>query len=134
MDKLFIRFWKCQDTHVVYIRTYLVPAYIERLFSIVCCFFRYIFWSANYISWISKFHNFFLTCSETEARFTFGVLQVLPFMEKLFQTFQYRFSFLHLVCKLFKGDFQPLFWSVKCISWVSEFFNIFLGDVQMLKH
>ena len=41
-----------------YIGKYLVLAYTERLSSTVCCFFSYIFWSANCMSWIKKFHLF----------------------------------------------------------------------------
>ena len=58
-------------TNIVYIGRYLVLTYIERFFSTVWCFFSYICWSVNCISWVSKFNNFFLTCTETEARFIF---------------------------------------------------------------
>ena len=58
-------------TNIVYIGRYLVLTYIERFISTVCCFFSYICWSVNCMSWVSKFNNFFLTCTETEARFIF---------------------------------------------------------------
>ena len=58
-------------TNIVYIGRYLVLTYIERFISTVCCFFSYICWSVNCMSWVSKFNNFFLTCRETEARFIF---------------------------------------------------------------
>ena len=65
--------------------------------------FKPLFWSVNYVSWVSKFHNFFLTCSETEARCIFE-------------------GFYH--CHLWKVQFQlsstffTLFfmWSVNCSS------------------
>ena len=57
--------------NIVYIGRYLVLTYIERFFSTVHCFFSYICWSVNCIIWVSKFHNFFLTYPETEARFIF---------------------------------------------------------------
>ena len=58
-------------TNNVYIGRYLVLTYIERFFSTVCCFFCYICWSVNCMSWVSKLNNFFLTYTETEARFIF---------------------------------------------------------------
>ena len=60
-----------RHTDIVYIGRYLVLTFIERFFSTVCCFFSYICWSVNCMSWASRFHNFFLTCAETEARFIF---------------------------------------------------------------
>ena len=41
----------------------------ERFFSTVCCFFSFTCRSVNCMSWVSKFHSFFQTCLETEARF-----------------------------------------------------------------
>ena len=85
---------------------------MERLFSTVCYFLSHFCWSVNYLSPVSKFHIFFLTCSETEARCIFyiwGVL-LLSFMESSIPVFQH---FL----KLF------LIWSVNC--W-SHFFSPFL--------
>ena len=58
-------------TNIVYIGRYLVLTYKERFISTVCCFFSYICWSVNCMSWVRKFNNFFLTCTETEARFIF---------------------------------------------------------------
>ena len=60
---------------------YLVLTYIVRFSSTVFCFFSYIFWSVNCMSWVSKFHNFFLTCSETEARFIVESIKYCPLME-----------------------------------------------------
>ena len=42
-----------------------------KLFSTVCYFLSHFCWSVNYVSRVSKFHNFFLTCSETVARCIF---------------------------------------------------------------
>ena len=58
-------------TNVVYIGVYLVLTLIERLFLTVSHFLSYFCWSVNYMSQVIKFHNFFLTCSETEARSAF---------------------------------------------------------------
>ena len=58
-------------TNVVYIGRYLVLTYKERFISTVCCIFSYIFWSVNCMSWVNKFNKFFLTRTETEARFIF---------------------------------------------------------------
>ena len=51
-------------TNIVSIGRYLVLTYIERFISTVCCFFSYICWSVNCMSWVSKFNNFFLTCTK----------------------------------------------------------------------
>ena len=102
-------------TNIVYIRSCLVLTYIEIFFSIVCCFFSHICWSVNCISWASKFRNFFLNCSETEARFIFEVFMYCPLWK-----LRYLFSYFDLVGKLFKGLFQLLSQSANCISWVSE--------------
>ena len=57
--------------NIVYIGWYLALAYIERFISAICSFFSYICWSVNCMSLVSKFNNFFLTCTETVARFIF---------------------------------------------------------------
>ena len=46
-------------------------------------------------------------------------------MESSFTTFWYFYNFFHLVCKLFTGLYQPLCWSVNCMSLVFELGNIF---------
>ena len=58
-------------SNIVYIGRYLVLTYTEGFISTVCGFFSYICWSANCMSLVSKFNNFFLTCTETEVRFIF---------------------------------------------------------------
>ena len=64
-------------TNIVYIGRYLVLTYIERFISTVCCFFNFICWSVNSMSRVSKFNNFFLTFTETEARFIFEGLNIV---------------------------------------------------------
>ena len=46
-------------TNIFYIGVYWVLTWIERLVSTVCYFLSYFFWSVNYMSRVSKFHNFF---------------------------------------------------------------------------
>ena len=66
-----LHFENVKIRNIVYIGRYLVLTFIERFISTVCCFFSYICWSVNCMSWVSKFNNFFLTYTETEARFIF---------------------------------------------------------------
>ena len=93
-------------TNIVYIGVYLVPTYTERLFSTVCYFLSYFcrsFYFRLFLSQVSKFHNFFLTCSESETRCGFLVFSL---MECSIPSFQYFFSFFHVVCKLLKSLFS----------------------------
>ena len=83
----------------------------RKIFSTVCCFFSYICWSVNCMSWVSKFNNFFLICTETEAKFIFEGLYIV-----LYGNF---------IC-----DFPILFslffiWSVNCLR---DFFNHFVSQ------
>ena len=110
-------------TDIVYIGRYLVLTYIERFISTVKCFFSYICWSVNCMSWVSKYNNFFLTCMATEARFIFEVFHIILY-EKFISDSLILFCFFYLVCKLFKGLFQPLCQSVNFMSWVFESENI----------
>ena len=110
-------------TNIVNIGRYLVLTYIETFISTVCCFFSYICWSVNFISWVSKFNNFFLTCTETDARFIFEGFNIV-FMENSSLTHWYFFCIFYLVCKLFKGLSQSLCQSVNCMSWVFKSWNI----------
>ena len=111
-------------TNIVYIGRYLVLTYIERFISTVCCFFSYICWSVNCMSWVSKFNNFFLTCTETEARFIFEGFNIVLYGKFISDSLQYFFSFFDLVCKLFKGLFQSFCQSVNCMIWVFESWKI----------
>ena len=108
-------------TNIVYIGRYLVLTYIERFISTACCFFSYICWSAKCMSWVSKFNNFFLTCTETEARFIFEGFNIVLYGKFISDS---SILFSNLVCKLFKGLFQSLCQSVNCMSWVFESWNI----------
>ena len=98
-------------TNIVYIGRYLVLTYIEIFISTVCCSFSYICWPVNCMSWVSKFNNFFLICTETEAKFIFEGLYIV-----LYGNF---------IC-----DFPILFslffiWSVNCLR---DFFNHFVSQ------
>ena len=110
-------------TNIVYIGRYLVLTYIERFISTVCCFFSCICWSVNCMSWVSKFNNSFLTCTETEAKFMFEGFNIVLY-GKFISNSPTLFLFFYLVCKLFKGLFQSLCQSVNCMSWVFESWNI----------
>ena len=106
---------------IVCIERYLVLTYMQRFFSTVCCFSTYICWSVNCMSWVSKFHNFFLTGSETEARFIFEGFKYWPLWKVNFQL---------------PGTFLAfLIWSVNC--W-REFFSHFVSQhivwVESLNH
>ena len=101
----------------------LVMTYIKRFISTVCCFFSYICWSVNCLSWVSKFNNFFLTCRETEVRFIFEGFNIVLY-GKFISDSPILFLFFYLVCKLCKGLFQSLCQSVNCMSWVFESWNI----------
>ena len=104
----------------LYWTVFSTDIYRKIFFNCLLCFFSYICWSVNCMSWVSKFDYVFLTCSETEARFIFEGLRltVFSFMESSFPICPYFFNFFHLVYKLFKGLFQPLCRSVIFMSWV----------------
>ena len=53
--------------NIVFIRLYLVLAYIESLISRVCEVFSYFGMSINCRSWVCKLHNIFLIFAATEA-------------------------------------------------------------------
>ena len=99
----------------VYFGRYLVLTYIERFISAVCCFFSYICWSVNYMSWVSKFNIFFWHVRKLRQDLYLSAL-ILSFIESSFLTPWYFFCFLYLVCKLFKGLFQSLCQSVNSMS------------------
>ena len=109
-----------RHTNIVYIEKDLVLTYIERFISTVFnCFFGYICWLVNCMSWVSKFNNFFLTFTETEAKFIFEGFNIALY-GKFISDSPIFFLFFYLVCKLFKGLCQ----SVNCMSWVFESWNI----------
>ena len=81
-------------------------------------------WLVNYMNEVSKFHNFFLTCSETERQGVYLRDFNIVICGKFHSKFPVLFSpFFHLVCKLFKSLFKSLFF-----VWVD------FRDVQKLKH
>ena len=112
-------------TNIVYIGRYLVLTYIEIFISTVCCFFSHICWSVNCMSWVSKFNNFFLTCTETEARFIFEGFNIVLY-GKFISNSPVLFTFLLVV----QGAF-PATLSVSKLYGV-EFLNhrTYLGDAQ----
>ena len=114
---------KWRYTNIVYIGRYLILTNIERFISTSCCFFSYMCWSVNCMSWVSKFNNFFLTCTETDAKFIFECFNIVLF-EIFISDSLIHFLFVYLVCKLYKGLFQSLCQSVNCMSWVFESWNI----------
>ena len=76
---------------------------MERLFSTVCYFLSHSCWSVNYVSRVNKFHNVFLTCSETEARVYLRDFSTV-INGKLNSNFPaLSLAFIHLVCKLLKS-------------------------------
>ena len=80
-----------------------------NIFSTVCCFFSYICWPVNCMSWVSKFHNLFLTYSKTEARCVSEGFWYCHLCKVQFQHFCTFLAFFHLVSKLLKSPFNSLF-------------------------
>ena len=81
----------------------------QFLVSTACCFFNYICWSVNCMSWVSKFNNFFLRCTETETRFIFEFFKYCALWKVHFQHSNTFLTFLSglsvvqgksLICKL----------------------------------
>ena len=101
-------------TDIVYIGRYLVLT-LERFISTVCCFFSYIYWSVNCMSRVSIFKKNFLTCTDTEARFIFEGFITAVYGKFISDSPIIFFTFFYLVCKLFKGLFQPLCQLVNCM-------------------
>ena len=119
-----LHFENVKIRNIVYIGRYLVLTFIERFISTVCCFFSYIYWSVNCMSRVSIFNSFFLTCTDTEARFIFEGFTIVLYGKFISDSLILFFTFFYLVCKLFKGLFQPLFQLVNCMIWVFESYNI----------
>ena len=119
-------------TNIVCIGRYLVLTYTERFIAIVCCFLSYICWSVNCISWVSKFHNSFLTCTEIETSLYFRTL-IISFMESSFPTLRNFFHFFYLVHKLFSQFsahlsvsklYQLSFWIIEPVLEISSSLSI----------
>ena len=116
-------------TNIVYVGKYLVPTYIMKGLFVTKL---YLLVSKLY-ELVRKFHNFFLTSSETEAWF-------------IFEGFMY--CLLWKVYFQLSGTFFAFFiWSVNCsrdffsqfvrhwIIWVEYLSHVtYLWDVQKLKH
>ena len=98
-----------KHTKIVYIGDYFVLTYIERFFSTVYIFLSYFCWLVNCTNWVNKFHNCFLTCSETEESF---ICEVFQYCHLCKVKFQLPSTFLVLSI-----------WSVNCSS---HFFSHFL--------
>ena len=89
---------------IVYIGVYLVLTYIEKVFSTVCYFLSYFYWSVN------ESRHFFWHAQKLSQGFYFWGLLVL--------SVNWSSHFLVTFC-----------WSVNCMCWVFDF-----ADVQKLKH
>ena len=79
------------------------------------------------MSWFCKFHNLFLTFLEIERIIYVRVPLVLSFIESpisVFNTLQYFFSFLRLVCKQFKSVNHTSYFRYFQISGKSLYYRI----------
>ena len=83
------------------VKVWIPSPYIERFISTVSCFFSYVCWSVNCMSWVNKWNNFFLTCTETEARFMFEGFNIVLY-EKFISDCLIHFLFFFT-------------WSVNCL-------------------
>ena len=90
--------------NIVYIGRYLVLRYMERFNSTVCCFFSYICWSVNCMSWVSKFNNFFLHAGKLRQDLYLRAL-ILLFMEVHFWLSNTFFAFLIWSFLIWSRDF-----------------------------
>ena len=130
-DSLYFGSVKIQK-HCLYWKVFSTDIYRRIIFN-GFCLFSYICWSVNCMSWVSKFHNFFPTCSETVVRFIFESLKYCPLWKVHFQL---------------SGIFIAFFiWSINCsreffsrfvgqyISWIESLSYVtYFGDIQKLKH
>ena len=66
---------------------------MERLFSTAGYFLSHFCRLVKYVSQVSKFHNFYLTCSETEAKCIFEGFLYCHLWKVQFQLFSTFFSF-----------------------------------------
>ena len=125
--KLGITFRKW--TKIAYIGMDLVLTYIERLFSTVYYFSSYFHWSISCVR-ARKFHSFFLTRSETEARFKFEGFYFCYLWNVQFQLSSTFLAFCIWSVNYASQIFSQFFCqSVNCIRRVFDF-----GDLQKLKH
>ena len=114
--------------HCLYWKVFSTDIY-RKIFFNSLLLFSYICWSVNCMSWVSKFHNFFLACLETEARF---ILE--GFKHYHLWKVQFQLSRTFLAFFIWSINSQVTFlvtfcWSVNSMSWVFGF-----RGVQKLKH
>ena len=107
----------------LYWKVFSPDIYRKIFFQQFAAFFSYICWSVSCISWVSKFKKFFLTCTKTETWCIFEGFNIVLYGKFIFSS-SILFSRFYLVCKLFKGLFQPLSQSVNCMNWVFETWSI----------
>ena len=115
-------------TNIVYTARYLVLIYRKTFFNSLLLF-SYVCWSVNCMSWISKFNNFFLKCTETEARFIFEGFKHCPLWKVYFQYF-YTFLVFLSGLQIVQGSFSTALsvsklyalglWIIEHISEVSK--------------
>ena len=105
-------------TNIVHIAVYLLLTCIENFFSTIYYLFSNFWWSVNCMSQVSKSHNVFPTCSETEARLIFKTY--IQF--QLSSTFLAFFIWSVNCSSHFLANFCR---AVSCKSRVFEFCNIF---------
>ena len=105
--------------HRLYWMVFSNNIYRKKNYPMVCFLFSHICWSVHCMSWVSKFYNFFRTCSETEARFIFERFKYCPLWKVNFQL---------------SGIFLALFsWSVNCSrDFFSHFFSQSIVWVESL--
>ena len=109
--KLFITFWSLKiHEHCLYWKVFSTNKYSKIFFNSLLLFQLYLL-VVNWMSWVSKFYNFFLTCSETEEKFIFDGFKYCTLWKVNFQL---------------SGTFLALFiWSVNCSR---DFFSHFVSQ------
>ena len=92
-------------TNIVYTGVYLVLTLTKIIFNCLLLFNLFLL-ATKLKSQVSKFHNFFLTCSETEARCIFEGPWYCHLWKVQFQCSGTFLAFFQLVCKFLKSLFQ----------------------------
>ena len=107
--KLCNKFWKCQDTQTLLILEcvqywHKQKDYFQLFNRYPLSYFCWILLTflLNYRSRVSIFHNFFLTCSETEAICIFESFEYCHLWKVQLQLSSAFLAFFHLACKLLK--------------------------------
>ena len=113
--------------HCLYWKIFSTDIY-RNFFSTVWCFFSYIYWSVDCISWVSKFDNFFLTCTEGEARFLFESFNIVLYGKFIYNSLiPFPFFIWSVNCSRY---FFSHFASQEIVSIDSLKHRTYLGDVQ----